>query len=57
MNIYFFPFQRKFSTDRKCYHFLCRKRWPDGFKCPRYDHDKYSFHSTRKLYQCKNCNY
>lgn len=57
MKINFFQFQRKFSTNQKCYQFLFNKRWPDGFRCPRCNHDKYSFHSVRKLYQCKQCNY
>jgi len=50
-------FQRKFSTERACQKHLFRLRWPDGYKCPRCDHDKYSFHSIRHLYQCKSCKY
>lgn len=53
----FFQFQRKFSTELRCYKFLLKQRWPDGFFCPRCQHDKFSFHSTRKLFQCKNCKY
>ena len=57
MNITFFQFQRKFSTDLRCYKYLFNHRWPDGFICPRCQHSQYSFHSTRNLYQCKECKY
>ncbi len=57
MKISFFQFQRKFSTDHRCYDFLFKQRWPDGFVCPRCQGKRYSFHTTRKLYQCKQCNY
>lgn len=53
----FFQFQSKFSTELRCYKFLLKQRWPDGFVCPRCKNDRYSFHSTRKLFQCKNCKY
>lgn len=57
MKISFFQFQRKFSTDHRCYTFLFKQRWPEGFVCPRCQGSQYSYHSTRKLYQCKQCNY
>jgi len=53
----FFEFQRKFSTDLRCYKFLLKQRWPNGFVCARCGHKYYSYHSTRKLFQCKNCGY
>ena len=56
-NITFFQFQRKFSTNLRCYKYLFCQRWPDEFICPRCHHNKYSYHSTRGLYQCKNCHY
>ena len=52
-----FKFQRKFSTERRCINFLFKQRWPNGFICPRCKHKHYSFISTRRLYQCKNCKY
>ena len=52
-----FKFQRKFSTERRCINFLFKQRWPNGFIYPRCKHIHYSFISTRKLYQCKNCKY
>ena len=55
--LHFFEFQRKFSTDLRCYNFLLKQRWPNGFICPKCGHTKYSYHSTRKLFQCKHCGY
>lgn len=50
-------FQRKFRTENACQQHLFRLRWPDGYRCPRCDHDRYSFHHSRHLYQCKFCKY
>ena len=50
-------FQRKFATERACRKHLFKLRWPDGYRCPRCGHEKYSYHSTRRLYQCKACKY
>lgn len=50
-------FQRKFSTEKACQRHLFRLRWPEGYRCPRCGHEKASFHSTRRLYQCKACKY
>jgi transposase-like protein len=50
-------FQRKFATEKACRQHLFDLRWPDGYQCPRCAHTKYSFHSTRHLYQCKSCQY
>ena len=57
MNYDLFNFQKMFSTERKCYDFLFKQIWPDGFSCPRCHHKQYSFIRKRKLYQCKNCKY
>jgi transposase-like protein len=57
MDMDFFKFQKKFSTEKSCYKFLYKQRWPNGFICPRCYHTKYSYITKRKLYQCKNCKY
>jgi len=54
-NIEFFDFQKLFSTERKCWRYLFKQRWPNGFICPQCGCDQYSFIKTRKLYQCSNC--
>ncbi|KAA3662413.1 MAG: IS1595 family transposase [Calditrichaeota bacterium] len=55
--ITFFKFQRKFSTELRCLKYLFKQRWPNGFICPKCQHNRYSFHTSRKLFQCKNCEY
>lgn len=50
-------FQQKFCTEEACMAHLFALRWPDGYKCPRCGHDRYCFHSTRRLYQCSKCKY
>ena len=57
MKFNLFEFQRMFPTEKRCHNFLFKQRWPDGFSCPRCGHNRFSFVSTRKLYQCKNCGY
>jgi hypothetical protein len=29
-------FQKKFGTEKACQEHLFRLRWPEGFRCPRY---------------------
>lgn len=50
-------FQEKFNNEEACEEFLFQMRWPNGYRCPRCGHNNYSYHSTRKLYQCKQCKY
>jgi hypothetical protein len=50
-------FQKKFATEKACRQHLFDLRWPGGYQCPRCGHTKYSFHSTRHLYQCTSCQY
>ena len=33
-------FQKKFGTEKACQKHLFRLRWPEGFRCPRCQHDK-----------------
>lgn len=50
-------FQSKFTTEESCQEHLFHMRWPDGYHCPRCNHDQAYFHKPRHLYQCKNCGY
>ena len=50
-------FQQRFSREEACTEHLFKLRWPEGFFCPRCGHRRYSFHSTRRLYQCSRCKY
>lgn len=50
-------FQQKFATEEGCQEHLFRMRWPEGYKCPRCTHDRYYYHRSRDLYECKACRY
>lgn len=50
-------FQSRFLTEDACEEHLFRLRWPDGFRCPRCGHDRYSLVATRHIYQCSACHY
>lgn len=52
-----FEFHQRFPTEKECAQHLFNLRWPDGFTCPRCSGQKYWFHSSRLLYECKNCRY
>jgi len=55
--INFLEFQKMFSTEQKCKKYLYKKRWKNGFKCPRCRHKKYYYLPKRQLFQCKKCGY
>lgn len=55
--INFFQFQKMFSTNQKCWQYLIKIRWPNGFICPECCCKQYSFIKTRRLFQCRNCGY
>lgn len=45
-----------FADPSRAHQFAVMLRWPDGrITCPRCDHDKHSFISTRRIYFCKGC--
>ena len=50
-------FQNKFSTEEACQEHLFNMRWPNGYRCPRCDHNEAYFHQSRHLHQCKKCGY
>jgi len=56
-SIEFFKFQKMFSTEKKCWNFLVKKRWPNGYECPRCTHQQYYFHPKRLLFECRQCRY
>jgi transposase-like protein len=47
--------QKKYGTERACIQTLTKVRWPQGFQCPACGSTKFSFVSTRRLYQCSHC--
>ena len=50
-------FQKRFRTEKACQKHLFDLRWPQGYRCPRCQHDQAYFHRTRHLYACKACGY
>lgn len=50
-------FQERFGTEEDCEKHLFHMRWPDGYKCPRCEHQEAYYHKNRRLYQCKKCGY
>ena len=50
-------FQDQFNSDEKCLEYLFKVRWPDGFRCPRCNHDRYYRINRSGLYQCQSCRY
>jgi transposase-like protein len=48
-------FRRRFRTERDCLRYLIKRKWPDGFRCPRCNHDQAYLISSRRKYQCKRC--
>jgi transposase-like protein len=48
-------FRRRFRTERDCLRYLIKRKWPEGFRCPRCGHDQAYLLETRKLYQCRRC--
>ena len=47
--------QKKYGTEKACIQTLTKVRWPQGFQCPACGSTKFSFVSTRRLYQCSHC--
>jgi len=52
-----YDFMDKFKTNEACREHLLKKRYPNGFVCPRCDYTKHSEIKPRGLYQCCECRY
>jgi len=49
-------FEQRFASEEACREYLYNLRWPDGFRCPRCQHDK-AWLTKRTLYHCVHCGY
>ena len=49
-------FMTQYGTEKQCIAALELVRWSNGFICPSCNCKKYCILSTKKLYQCNNCN-
>jgi len=50
-------FTTAFPDEEACDIYLAQRRWPDGYTCPRCGCGRYSYITTRRLYQCCDCHY
>ena len=50
-------FQSKFATEDACEEHMFSLKWPQGFRCPKCEHDQYYVINSRrlKLFECKQC--
>jgi transposase-like protein/ribosomal protein L37AE/L43A len=51
-----FEFEQQFSTEEECQEYLYQLRWPEGFVCPRCNHQK-AWRTKRGLFNCGHCNF
>lgn len=49
-------FEARFSTEETCRDYLFHLRWPNGFRCPRCNHQK-AWPVGPVLFQCAHCDY
>jgi transposase-like protein len=47
-------FEEQFRAESACEEYLFRLRWPEGFKCPRCQHNE-AWHTKRGLWHCSKC--
>src|SRR5690606_16028445 len=48
-------FDARFSSERACWEFLWKAKWPAGFRCPKCGGDKAYYVIERKLEECAGC--
>lgn len=49
-------FEQRFASEEACREYIFQLRWPEGFRCPRCNHEK-AWLTSRKLYHCGRCGY
>lgn len=49
-------FEERFNSEKSCREYLFQIRWPDGFKCPRCQHNEV-WTMGDGLYRCKKCEF
>ncbi|MCP4934126.1 MAG: transposase [bacterium] len=50
-------FYARFSTEDQCRTELENLRWPDGFRCPKWDSKQFCRLENHKLLQCNECHH
>jgi len=51
-----FELEKQFDTEQKCFKYLAKIRWPQGFKCPKCKGIK-AWLTKRGLYYCTQCGF
>lgn len=49
-------FSKNFGTDEQCRNYVYKTRWPDGYRCPRCQHNE-KWQVNKYKYKCKKCGY
>lgn len=47
-------FEQWFASEEACVAYLFKQRWPEGFRCPRCQHEK-AWLTRRHVYHCAQC--
>lgn len=48
-------FSSRFSTDEACAQYLFKRRWPNGWQCPKCGRSKAYYVAARGLWECASC--
>lgn len=49
-------FEKRFDSEEACKKYLFQVRWPNGFQCPRCQHQE-AWETSEGLYYCVHCKY
>jgi hypothetical protein len=49
--------ESRFSSEEACRSYLWQLRWPDGFRCPRCESDRFWPTGRPNLYECGSCHH
>ena len=47
-------FEKRFATEKACFDYLFKMKWPEGFVCPKCGHQSYWI-SSKYIYICTRC--
>gem|GEM_PF-3379015 len=50
-------FEKRFTTEDVCKKRLEEWKWPEGFKCSKCGHNKNYYNASKKLYECRQCQF
>lgn len=52
-----YDFLKHYPSEDECFKYLVSLRWPEGFQCPRCNHQKAYYITKHRRYQCTRCRY